>query len=61
MPKLNLTEQHARESTGFAVRVPISVSRDDTRDHTDRRMLYVLGSESQVRSPLRFTPQRRHT
>jgi hypothetical protein len=43
MSKLDLTEQHARERAGFAARVPISISRDDTRDHADHRMLYVLG------------------
>ena len=32
MSKLDLTEQHARERVGFAARVPISISRDDTRD-----------------------------
>jgi hypothetical protein len=43
MSKLDLTEQHTRERAGFAARVPISISRDDTRDHADHRMLYVLG------------------
>jgi hypothetical protein len=33
MSKLDLTERHARERAGFAARVPISISRDDTRDH----------------------------
>jgi hypothetical protein len=42
MSKL-VTEQHARERVGFAARVPISISRDDTRDPADHRMLYVLG------------------
>src|SRR5258708_17602691 len=42
MSKLALTEQHARERVGFAARVPISISRDDSRDHADHRMLYVL-------------------
>ena len=41
MSELDLTEQHARERVGFAAR--ISVSRDDTRDPADHRMLYVLG------------------
>jgi hypothetical protein len=31
MSKLDLTEQHTRERAGFAARVPISISRDDTR------------------------------
>ena len=43
MSKLDLTEQHAREPACFAARVPISISRDDPRDHADHRMLYVLG------------------
>ena len=43
MSELDLTEQHARERVGFAARVPISISRDDTRDPADHRMLYVLG------------------
>jgi hypothetical protein len=44
MSKLDLTEQHARERAGFAEPVPISISRDDTRDHANHRMLlYVLG------------------
>jgi hypothetical protein len=43
MSKLDLTELHARERIGFAARVPISTSRDDTRDHADHRVLYVLG------------------
>ena len=43
MSNLDLTEQHTRERAGFAARVPISISRDDTRDHADHRMLYVLG------------------
>jgi hypothetical protein len=43
MSKLDLTEQHARERAGLAARVAISISRDDTRDHTNHRMLYVLG------------------
>ena len=42
MSKLDLTEQHARERAGFAAPVPISISRDDNRDH-DHRTLYVLG------------------
>jgi len=41
--ELDLTEQPARERAGFAARVPISISRDDTRDPADHRMLYVLG------------------
>ena len=43
MSELDLTEQHAREPAGFAAPVPISISRDDTRDPVDHRMLYVLG------------------
>ena len=43
MSELDLTEQHARERVGLAARVPISVSRDDTRDPADHRILYVLG------------------
>jgi hypothetical protein len=43
MSKLDLTEQHARECAGFAARAPSSTSRDDTRDHADHRVLYVLG------------------
>jgi hypothetical protein len=43
MSKLDLIEQHAHERVGFAARIPISVSRDDTRDPADHRMLYVLG------------------
>jgi hypothetical protein len=43
MSKLDLTEQHARERAGFAARVPISISRDDTCDPADHRVLYVLG------------------
>jgi hypothetical protein len=43
MSKLDLPEQHARERAGFAAPVPISISRDDIRDHADHRMLYVLG------------------
>jgi hypothetical protein len=43
MSELDLTEQHARERVGFTARVPISISRDDTRDPADHRMLYVLG------------------
>jgi hypothetical protein len=43
MSKLDLTEQPARERAGFAAPVPISISRDDTRDPADHRMLYVLG------------------
>jgi hypothetical protein len=42
MSKLDLTE-HARERTGFAARLPISISRDHTHDHADHRTLYVLG------------------
>jgi hypothetical protein len=38
-----LTEQHARERAGFAARVPISISRDDTRNPADHRVSYVLG------------------
>jgi hypothetical protein len=43
MSKLDLTEQHAHERAGFAAPVPISIFRDDTRDHANHRMLYVLG------------------
>ena len=43
MSKLDLTEQHARERAGFAARAPISTFLDDTRDHADHRVLYVLG------------------
>jgi hypothetical protein len=43
MSKLDLTEQHARERAGFGARAPISASRNDTRDHPDHRVLYVLG------------------
>jgi hypothetical protein len=43
MSKLDLTEQHAREHAGFAAQVPIPISRDDSRDHADHRVLYVLG------------------
>ena len=43
MSELDLTEQHAHERTGFAAPMPISISRDDTRDLADHRMLYVLG------------------
>ena len=43
MSELDLTEQHARERAGFTAPVPISISRDDTRDPADHRMLYVLG------------------
>ena len=43
MSKLDLTEQHARERAGFAAGIPISTSRDDTRDPGDHRVLYVLG------------------
>jgi hypothetical protein len=43
MSKLDLTEQHARERAGFAAQVPIPISRDDTRDPADHRMLYVFG------------------
>ena len=43
MSKLDLTEQPARERAGFAAPVPISISRNDTRDHADHRTLYVLG------------------
>ena len=43
MSKLDLTELHARERIGFAARAPISTSQDDTRDHADHRVLYVLG------------------
>jgi hypothetical protein len=51
MSKLDLTEQqHARERAGFAARVPIPISRDDSRDHADHRVLYVLGSGSRARS-----------
>jgi hypothetical protein len=42
MSKL-VAEQHARERAGFAAPVPISSSREDTRDHASHRMLYVLG------------------
>jgi hypothetical protein len=43
MSTLDLTEQPARERAGLAAPVPISISRDDTRDPADHRMLYVLG------------------
>jgi hypothetical protein len=43
MSELDLIEQHAHERVGFAARIPILVSRDDTRDPADHRMLYVLG------------------
>ena len=43
MSELDLTEQHARQRASFAALVPISISQDDTRDHADHRMLYVLG------------------
>jgi hypothetical protein len=43
MSELDLTEQHARERVGSAARVPISISRGDTRDPGDHRVLYVLG------------------
>jgi len=43
MSKLDLTEQHARERAGSAAPVSISISRDDTHDHANHRMLYVLG------------------
>ena len=43
MSKLDLTEHHARDQAGFAARTPISISRDDTHDHADHRVLYVLG------------------
>ena len=43
MSELDLTEQHARQRAGFAAPVPISISRDDTRDPADHRTLYVLG------------------
>ena len=43
MSKLDLAEQHARERVGFAARVPVSISQDDTRDPADHRVLYVLG------------------
>ena len=43
MSKLDLTERHALERGGFAAQAPISTSRDDTRDHADQRVLYVLG------------------
>ncbi len=43
MSKLNLTEQHARQRAGFAERVPISISRDDTSGRADHRVFYVLG------------------
>ena len=39
MSKLDLTEQHTRERAGFAARVPISISRDDTRDHADTQRM----------------------
>jgi hypothetical protein len=41
MSKLDLTEQHACERASAPV--PISISLDDTRDHVDHRVLYVLG------------------
>jgi hypothetical protein len=43
MSKLNLTEQHARQRAGFAERVPISISRDDTSGRADHRVFHVLG------------------
>ena len=43
MSELDLTEQHARLRAGFVAPVPISISRVDTRDHQNHRMLYVLG------------------
>ena len=43
MSELDLTEQHARQRTGFAAPMPISIFRDDNRDHADHRTLYVLG------------------
>ena len=43
MSRLDLTEQRARERAGFAARAPIPIARDDTRDHADHRVLYVLG------------------
>jgi hypothetical protein len=43
MSELDLTEQHARQRAGFVAPVPISISRVDTRDHQNHRMLYVLG------------------
>ena len=43
MSKLDLTEEHACERAGVAARAPISISRDDTHDHADHRVLYVLG------------------
>jgi hypothetical protein len=43
MCELDLTEQHARQRAGFAAPVPISISRDDTRDPADQRMLYGFG------------------
>ena len=43
MSKLDLTEQHAPQRAGYAAPVPISISRGDTRDHAEHRMLYVLG------------------
>jgi hypothetical protein len=43
MTKLDLTEHHARERACFDVRLPISISRDDTRDDADHSGLYVLG------------------
>jgi hypothetical protein len=43
MSEFDLTERHARQRAGSAAPVPISISRDDTRDRTNHRMLYVLG------------------
>ena len=43
MSELDFTERHARQRAGFVAPVPISISRGDTRDHADHRMLYVLG------------------
>jgi hypothetical protein len=43
MSKLDLTEQHTRERARFVARLPIAMSPDDTGDHADHRVLYVLG------------------
>jgi hypothetical protein len=43
MSKLDLTEQHLAEGGRSAAWVPISTSRDDSRDAADHRVLYVLG------------------
>jgi hypothetical protein len=48
MSKLDLTEQHTRERAGFAARVPISISRDDTRDHADTQRMTRDACNSQI-------------